>query len=287
LDDFLLKFSTPREEKMSDALVRDFYSSQVRQEWHRLVKNAYHRLELDTTLHYLEKYLPEHGLLLDAGGGPGRYTLELARRGYEVVLLDATQANLDFARRMVRRNGIQKQVKEITLGSIVNLSRYVDATFDGVVCTGGPLSHILDPLERKQAINELMRVAKPATPLFISVMSRLAVLRVILIEAQVEVGMPHFNLLRDTGDYLGERGFTACHFFLPEEFQREFTRQGIEILELVGIEGISSSHIKELNQLAKDNQCYTLWLETHYQTCTHPSVVGTSEHMLIVCRKNM
>jgi hypothetical protein len=155
-----------------------------------------------------------------------------------------------------------------------------------VVCTGGPLSHILDPLERKQAINELMRVAKPATPLFISVMSRLAVLRVILIEAQVEVGMPHFNLLRDTGDYLGERGFTACHFFLPEEFQREFTRQGIEILELVGLEGISSSHIRELNQLAKDNQCYTLWLETHYQTCTHPSVVGTSEHMLIVCRKS-
>jgi 2-polyprenyl-3-methyl-5-hydroxy-6-metoxy-1,4-benzoquinol methylase len=271
---------------MSDELVKEFYSSQVRQEWRRLVMNAYHKLELDTTLHYLEKYLPSRGLVLDAGGGPGRYTLELARRGYEVMLLDATQANLEFARRMVRRYGIQKQVKEITLGSIVDLSRYADGTFDAVVCTGGPLSHILDPLERNQAIDELVRVLKPKAPLFVSVMSRLAVLRVILIESQVEVGMPHFNLLRDTGDYLGERGFTACHFYLPEELLREFTRQGIEILEMVGLEGISSSHIKELNRLAKDTQRYQFWLDTHYQTCTHPAVVGTSEHMLIVCRKN-
>jgi 2-polyprenyl-3-methyl-5-hydroxy-6-metoxy-1,4-benzoquinol methylase len=270
---------------MSDALVKEFYSRQVRQEWHRLVKNAYHRLELNTTLHYLEKYLPSRGLVLDAGGGPGRYTLELARRGYEVVLLDATQANLDFARRMVRRHGIQGHVTEITLGSIVDLSRYADGIFDAVVCTGGPLSHILNPLERSQAIDELVRVAQPAAPLFVSVMSRLAVLRVILIESQVELGMLHYNLLRDQGDYLGERGFTACHFFLPEELQREFTRPGIEILEMVGLEGISSSHIKELNRLAKDAQRYPAWLETHFQTCTHPAVVATSEHMLVICRK--
>lgn len=267
--------------------MREFYSGQVRQEWRRLVKNAYHKLELDTTLHYLERYLPARGLVLDAGGGPGRYTLELAKRGYEVKLLDATQANLDFARRMVRRYGLQRQVKEIALGSIVDLSRYAEGTFEAVVCTGGPLSHILDPLQRRQAINELLRVAKPEAPLFVSVMSRLAVLRVILIESQVEVGMPHFKLLRDQGDYLGERGFTACHFYLPEELQLEFTRPGVKILELVGLEGISSSHIKELNQLAKDAQRYPAWLETHYQTCTHPAVVGTSEHMLVVCRKSL
>jgi hypothetical protein len=97
--------------------------------------------------------------------------------------------------------------------------------------------------------------------------------------------MLHYNLLRDQGDYLGERGFTACHFFLPEELQREFTRPGIEILEMVGLEGISSSHIKELNRLAKDAQRYPAWLETHFQTCTHPAVVATSEHMLVICRK--
>jgi 2-polyprenyl-3-methyl-5-hydroxy-6-metoxy-1,4-benzoquinol methylase len=39
-------------------------------------------------MHFLEKHLPKKGLILDAGGGPGRYTIELARSGYDVVLLD-------------------------------------------------------------------------------------------------------------------------------------------------------------------------------------------------------
>jgi len=56
---------------------------------------------------------------------------------------------------------------------------------------------------------------------------------------------------------------------------------------MAGLEGISSHHSRELNQLAKDEHRFQSWLETHYQTCTHPAVVGISEHMLIVCRKSM
>lgn len=270
---------------MTDSLVKEFYSGQVRQEWRRLVKSPYHRLEFDTTLHFLDKYLPTHGLILDAGGGPGRYTVELAKKGYEVVLLDATQANLDFAKRQIRRQRLQTMVKQITAGSIADLSIYSDATFDAVLCTGGPLSHVLDQLDRQRAISELVRVAKPGAPIFVSVIGRLAVLVVVLIESQIEIDMPHFRLLRDTGDYRGERGFTACHFYLPEELQQDFTRPGLQILELVGLEGLNDHQIKPFNQLAKDENRYRIWLETHYQTCTHPGVVAMSEHMLIVCRK--
>ncbi|PWB51412.1 MAG: class I SAM-dependent methyltransferase [Anaerolineales bacterium] len=269
----------------SEDLVKQFYSESVHSEWRRLVKNPYHRLELNTTLHFLEKYLPAQGLILDAGGGPGRYTLELAQRGYQMVLLDATQANLDFARRMVRRYGIQDRVKEIACGSIVDLSRYAENTFDAVICTGGPLSHVLDPAGRQQAISELVRVVKPGSPLFVSVIGRLAVLVVILIESQVELDMPHFELLRESGDYHGERGFTACHFYLPEELLGEFSRPDLAILELAGLEGISTQHIREFNRLARDEKRFSSWLQTHYRTCTHPGGVAMSEHMLIISRK--
>ncbi len=271
---------------MSDTLVREFYTAQVRAEWHRLVKNAYHRLEFDTTLHYLDKYLPKVGFLLDAGGGPGRYTLELAEQGYDMALLDTTQANLDFAKRQVKRRGLKTRIKEFTAGSIVDLSRYSEATFDAVLCTGGPLSHVLDPQERKHAISELVRVAKPGAPIFVSVIGRLAVLIVILMESRHEIGMAHYQRLVETGDYLGGHGFTACHFYLPEELHLEFTREGLQVLELAGLEGISTQHIKQVNQLAKDEQRYQIWLETHYQTCTHPGAVAISEHMLIVSRKD-
>ncbi len=270
---------------MSASLVKDFYTEQVRQEWRRLQKDAYRRLEFETTLHFLAQYLPPHGLILDAGGGPGRYTLELARRGYQVTLLDYTPANLDFARRRIRRAGLQRQVTEVVEGSIVDLSRFADNTFDAVLCSGGPLSHVVDGGQRARAIAELTRVAKKGAPLFVSVMGRLGVLVTILNIGPEEVAMPHYRALRDTGDYHGQHGFTACHFFLPEELRQAFTRPDLHILEMAGLEGISSHHRKTLNRLARQPALWQIWRETHFQTCTHPSVVGLSEHMLIVCRK--
>jgi len=272
---------------MTDDLVKEYYSTEVLGEWHRLVRDAYHQLEFNTTLHFLAKYLPPHGLILDAGGGPGRYTLELAKQGYNIVLLDASQPSLDFARRQVKRRGLQDHVKEIIPGSVVDLSRFSDSTFDAVICTGGPLSHLLDPHHRQLAISELTRVVKPGAPIFVSVIGRLGTLTVILIEESDEIELPYFKQLLESGDYLGGHGFTACHFYLPEELRVEFTREGIQIVELAGLEGLSSHHAKELNRLAKEESSFRIWLETHYQTCTHPAVVGISDHMLIVCRKNM
>jgi SAM-dependent methyltransferase len=266
--------------------VRLFYTHQVRKEWRRLVRDPYHRLEFDTTLRFMERCLPAQGLVLDAGGGPGRYTCELARRGYDVVLLDYTPANLDFARQRIRHAGLQKRVKEVIEGSITDLSRFADGSFDAVICTGGPLSHVLEREPRQRAIAELVRVAKPGAPIFASVIGRLAVLVTELRVAPHELTMEHFVPVRDTGDYPGGSGFTTCHFFLPEELRADFCEQPVEVLEMAGLEGLSSNQRKAFNRVARDPEQYKVWLETHALTCTHPSIVGTSEHMLIVCRKS-
>ena len=271
---------------MTETLVKNYYTESVRKEWRRLVRDPYHRLEFETTLHFLEKYLPKNALILDAGGGPGRYTVELAKRGYEVVLLDMTPANLAFAKRQIRRAKLKDKVKNVVEGSIVDLSRIADETFDTVICLGGPLSHILDSEKRDKAISELIRVSRKGAPIFVSVMSRLSLLVVELTLFQDEIEMPHFKQIRDTGDYAGNMGFTACHFFLPEEMREAFSNKGVSILDMAGLEGLASNHSRKTNKLAKNEERWKIWMETHYQTCTHPAVVGTSEHMLIVCRKD-
>lgn len=54
---------------MTENLVKKYYSEQGRKEWKRLAGDPYHKLEFDTTMHFLEKYLPrKKGLVLDAGG---------------------------------------------------------------------------------------------------------------------------------------------------------------------------------------------------------------------------
>lgn len=270
---------------MKEKLVKDYYTGYVQKEWRRLSRDPYHRLEFDTTWYIMQRYLPRAGHVLDAGGGPGRYTLELARRGYDVTLLDMTPANLEFAKRRINRSGVRANVKAVIEGSIVDLSRFADGTFDAVVCTGGPLSHVVDARRRDRAIGELIRVAKPGAPIFVSVMSRLSLMVVELTLFPHEIEQPLFKKIRDTGTYLGGYGFTACHFYLPEEFRAAFEAHGVDVLTMAGVEGISSNHVKAFNRLAKHPRRLKTWLETHYRTCEHPSVVGVSEHMLIACRR--
>ncbi|MEM4714251.1 MAG: class I SAM-dependent methyltransferase [Candidatus Nanoarchaeia archaeon] len=270
---------------MTEEIVKEYYKRYVRKEWNRLVKDSYHRLESDTTLHFLKKYLPKKGLILDAGGGPGRYTIELAKLGYDIVLLDIVPENLEFAKRQIKKTKVQARVKEVVEGSITDLSRFPNNTFDAVICLGGPLSHVIDKKERDKAISELIRVAKRNAPIFISVISRLGVLVNELKLFQHEIELPVFKKIRDTGDYLGGYGFTPCHFFLPEELKELFVKKKVRILEIVGLEGIGSHFQKEINKLAKNKKRWKVWLETHYKTCTHPAAIGISEHILIICKK--
>jgi hypothetical protein len=41
---------------------------------------------------------------------------------------------------------------------------------------------------------------------------------------------------------------------LPEELRELFEKQGVETLEMAGLEGLSSHHRKETNRLYKDQE---------------------------------
>ncbi|HKG33142.1 MAG TPA: class I SAM-dependent methyltransferase, partial [Gemmatimonadales bacterium] len=56
-------------------------------------------LELLRTQQLLERYLPPPpAVLADIGGGPGRYALWLAGRGYRVYLVDPVPLHIEQAR---------------------------------------------------------------------------------------------------------------------------------------------------------------------------------------------
>ncbi len=267
-------------------LVKDWFAKTAEYEWKRLKQDAYHQIEFLVTMHFLEKYLPREGLVLDAGGGPGRYTIELARRGYDVVLLDFVEELLEIARREIRKARVAGRVKRVVEGSVVDLSVFGDESFDGVLCLGGPLCHLLSVEEREVAAVELVRVAKRGAPLFVSVIGRLGVLRTILLEFRHQMKLCRHHL--EVGDHVpgvtGE-GFTAAHWFLPEELRGLFEEQGVVTLDLVGLEGLSS-HLREAtNELYEDREGWEMWMEIVLETCNRPSVVGTAEHIMYVGRK--
>jgi ubiquinone/menaquinone biosynthesis C-methylase UbiE len=161
------------------SVIREFYDNTAEREWRRLALDAYHRLEFIVTTYFLEKYLPKTGLVLDAGGGPGRYTIELAKKGYDVVLLDLSPRCLELARRKIAWSHVQQKAKQVVEGSITDLGVFRTAQFDAVLCLGA-FSHLVNDGERDQAANEIVRVAKAGAPLFISVIGLYGVFRTVL-----------------------------------------------------------------------------------------------------------
>ncbi len=269
-----------------EEFVKEWYGKNSEVEWRRLQQDPYHQLEHMVTMHFLRKYLPKQGLVLDAGGGPGRYAIKLAKAGYDIVLLDLVPEMLELAQRKAKQARVKRNFKDFLQGSIENLSRFQDATFDAVMCLGGPLSHLLSEKQRETAAKELVRVAKKRAPIFVSVISRLGLLRTILTGFPNEMRYAKHHW--ETGDYIpGVHGqeFTAAHWFLPEELHRLFEKQNVQVLEMAGLEGLSSLHRRETNKLYKDQEKWRMWTEIIIETCTHPSVVGNTEHFLLVAKK--
>jgi 2-polyprenyl-3-methyl-5-hydroxy-6-metoxy-1,4-benzoquinol methylase len=102
------------DEGQVERLVKEWYAKKAGYEWRHLQRDPYHHIEFLVTMHLLERYLPRGGLVLDAGGGTGRYAIELAERGYEVVLLDLVPEMLKLARGKIKRAGINVNLERLT-----------------------------------------------------------------------------------------------------------------------------------------------------------------------------
>jgi ubiquinone/menaquinone biosynthesis C-methylase UbiE len=275
---------------MSDA-VREWYDAKANYEWKRLFQDAYHRLEFIVHMHFLDKYLPKEGLILDAGGGPGRYTIELAKKGYDVILLDLSPKCLEIAKREIRRACVEDKVKDVIEGSVTNLSIFEDNLFDGVICFG-PLSHLIDKDEREHAASELVRVAKKKAPIFISVINRYGVYRTILQRLPEELIDPTHEKLFSEGIHLARthphdsgNGFTDAYFFHPRELKELFERKGVKTLDMATYEGLSSHLQEETNKIYNDPAKWKRWMEIILKTCNDPCILGLGEHLLYVGRK--
>jgi len=266
--------------------LKRIYSRSVEVEWNRLVMDPFHRLEYETTSHFLRKHLPKQGLILDAGGGPGRYTIDLARAGYRVVLLDPVPEHLAFAYRKIAEAGVEHRIAGIVEGSITDLSRFPRKTFDAVICLGGPLSHVAPARMRQKALAELVRVAKPRAPVFISVMSRYGVLLATPQGWPQEAGLAsHFRKIVSRGDDYRWRGKGYCHFFTAGELKELVLREKVSVMTMAGLEGLLA-HRQAGNDFARSHpQAWNNWLSIHRKICTEPFVVDASAHMLIVARK--
>jgi len=277
---------------MVDMDPRRYYANNAEREWERLEETPVKGLELEGTLATLDEHLPDAGRVLDAGGGPGRYAVELAERGYDVSHLDPTPELVAVAREKAADADLADAVDH-RLGDVRRLP-YPDDTFDATCCLGGVLSHVVEEAERRAAAAELRRVTRPGGPVFVAVIGRLGAVRYgVKNGAGGDADPADWRVTEhvlETGDYTegvverfgAAEGWAENHTFRVDELEALLSDAGLAPETVVALEGIFSNLHDEL---ADADEAAVDAVRRIAESLRHDrAVADVSEHFMIVGR---
>lgn len=104
---------------------------------------------------YLKNIAPKKGKILDAGGGTGRWAIQLAKRGCKVFLVDISEKMLSLAQKNIQKNKLEKKI-HLYKGDLRKLP-FPSNFFDFVLCEGDVIGITPQP---NKVLKELSRVLK-------------------------------------------------------------------------------------------------------------------------------
>jgi len=265
--------------------VREFYNRNPAYEWERL-ERPYTHLEYVTTMHLVDKYFPKSGAVVDIGSGPGRYSIAMMERGYEVVLVDLSERLLEVAQREIVTRGLH--ARGIFQGDACNLHFLNDARFDAAFLMG-PMYHLIRREDRLMALAELRRVLKPGGVAVVAYLNSWGIIRSLLTEVP-EYYRSKDAILALTREFINEArpggGFTEAYFTVPPKALEELREAAFAVLSYAGAESYASGCIEPLARMKQENSAaYRNVLETAAMLSEESPWRDSTEHIHFVVKK--
>ena len=246
-----------------------------------------HQLERDITWRHLVKYLPSTGSILEIGAASGAYTVELARRGYDITAVDISNKLLDICKKRISDEGLDQKVS-LFISDARDLGELGEKLFD-VVLLMGPLYHLVIEEDRKSAVREAYKHTKPGGIIFSTFVSRYG------IWGDIMKKIPHSIERQEDLRTILEKGKDSESNERQEstEFRGYFAKSseiaplheeaGFKTLIVAGIEPCISADDESYNIL--QGLIRKLWLDLLYELSTEESIIAASRHLLYIGRK--
>lgn len=261
-----------------------FYDDYGEREWTRFEEGRTGLVSFEIHRHYLERFVRAGDRVLDAGAGPGRFTIELARLGAEVSVADVSRVQLELNRERVEAAGFA--VNERVVADVCDLSPFPDASFDAVVCYGGPLSYVLD--RAHDAVAELLRVTKPAGYVLVSVMSLIGsflhALPVVL-EQRRRFGPRALEEVLRTGVLESDlaNGHPTMRLFRSRELRDLFAHQACELVALSASTLSDRTHHEVVASLDEETRAALVAAEV--ELAAESGAVDAGSHLIAVVQR--
>jgi len=242
-------------------------------------------VEFARTAEILTAHLPPPpAVVADVGGGPGRYALWLAARGYTVrhrdlVPTHVEQLSADAGARGLTVDAAVCDARALDLG---------DESADAVLLLG-PLYHLTGREDRLAALREAARVVRVGGPVFAVAISRWAPRLHGAVAEKLYVRYPSIRdqvaTVERTGrlEPLEPRAFSGyCH--RPAQLRAEIRAAGLDLVDVEGVEGIAFA-LQDLEQRLADPEGREVVLDAARALSRVPELLGLAPHMLATARR--
>jgi len=254
-----------------------FYSTRCDED--KRLTTRHGQVEFLTTMRYIERYLQPGMKVLEIGAATGRYSLTLARMGYDVTAIELVQHNIDVFKKELRAG----DRIDLQQGNALDLSRFADNTFDMTLLLG-PMYHLYTQEDQTRALEEALRVTKPGGYLFVAyVLCDMAIL-----ESGIRGKKWFWNYLED--------GHIEPHTYVckswPSDLFQLYRREDIEILtealpatrlRYVATDGVAQLNKTVLAEMTPEQ--FEIFMKYHYFLCERPDMAGASNHSLDILAK--
>ena len=266
--------------------IRRFYDQFGEGEWERLEADVRARVILHVHRWYLEQFIKAGDQVLEAGAGPGRFTIELAKLGAKVTVGDISPQQLELNRAKVEEAGLEAHVETRVPLDIVDCSQFEAESFDAVVCYGSPLSYVFG--REDDALREMLRVTKRGGYLLVSVCARLNFYLPDLIEFVRSDGIEVVDQYIATGEpETAGNGGHPMRCYTWTEFKALLQRQPVELVAASASNFIATiENIPLLEEIEQDTEFWEAFLRWEVESCKEPGVLDSGSHIIAVVRRD-
>ena len=267
--------------------VEAFYDAYETREWDRLVASPEAQIIYNLHRKFLEGHAGSGSRVLDAGCGPGRFSLDMAAGGARVTLLDLSGEQLRMAREKVEERGLSAQVEDYHHGDVRDLSCFADRTFDTVVCYGAVLNYLLEDVPT--ALREFARVVKPGGAVLVSVNSRLGTLRWFASSGRKEpqefLGRPDYwpvhSVAREGSFPLHpELNHPARHLYQSGELAGLLNGCGLRNVQLATAPALVTGYRSSLEKISEHPEAWKTLLELEEGAYQEPGLLDAGYFLL-------
>ena len=249
----------------------------------RLLSQNITRIEFDTTVNQLIPYIESAESLTELGAATGRYSLFYAQKGINVTAVELVPELVT----QLRKNSVKIEANiEVYEANATNVEFIKDSSQD-IVLILGPLYHIQSVNDRESVLREANRILKANGVVAIAYISRFFVAGLLAKISSTFITPEIVSKLNETGLVTSpdvDAFFRTGYFAKPAEIEELATKTGFTVSKHIATDSFVRYIGSEINQLS-ENQ-YQTWLQHHLTTCAEPSLLGSSNHGLVIAQKS-